>query len=262
MPCGLLHWTQTTLVKCLRAHLYAKGAAVLWKALKAAPWFGGWGTFSERWPLLLACGVGLRVAVFFQLDVAAGTAFTRQSPPELLARHRGLEALEPAAVDGGEGVRPPPAVLTASSLSAAEAAQANAQWPLLRVYGVTEQGASVMANVYGFFPYCLCEVPRQLWKPLAALKASKADSAWQVNELTEQLSTLVEVRRCGGLRPSGSCLSSPVAKIGVGPDWLLSPGPRAQDSRAKQRLRPARPRRSRGGERGKRRCCQCQSRAP
>lgn len=64
--------------------------------------------------------------------------------------------------------------------------------PMVRLYGVTASGLSVMCNVHGFYPYCYCECPAAL---AAAMRqaASAGSGAWQQNAITEALRCVVDV---------------------------------------------------------------------
>ena len=162
-------------------------------------------------------------SVFFQLDVAAATAFRHSVPEAILQRPLQLqqEALsngarsavaaaaanaaatgvaDAAAANGAAAVRPPPSILTASSLSAAEAARANSTSPMVRLYGVTADGRSVVCNVHGFFPYCYVECPGPLAAamraaaPAAGAGAGQGCCGWQQNAVTEALRAVIDVR--------------------------------------------------------------------
>ncbi|KAL8447481.1 hypothetical protein Emed_004364 [Eimeria media] len=132
--------------------------------------------------------------VFFQLDVAAATAFQRSVPEEILQRPRQLQQerqSQPPAAPSSSSGREPPGLVSAASLGAAEASRGNSQAPMLRLYGVTASGSSVMCNVHGFYPYCYCECPAALASAMRATAPPNSD-AWQQNAVTDALRALID----------------------------------------------------------------------
>ncbi|KAL8445941.1 hypothetical protein Emag_004906 [Eimeria magna] len=128
------------------------------------------------------------------LDVAAATAFQRSVPDEILQRPRQLQQErqgQPPAALGSSSGREPPGLVSTASLSAAEAARGNSQAPMLRLYGVTASGSSVMCNVHGFYPYCYCECPAALASAIRATATPNSD-AWQQNAVTDALRLLID----------------------------------------------------------------------
>lgn len=130
-------------------------------------------------------------SVFFLLDVAAATAFQRSVPDEVLHRSRQLQQEVQEPLPSTPSGRPPPRVITTSSLAAADAAKGNSQAPMLRLYGVTAAGMSVMCNVHGFYPYCYCECPPAL---AAAIRSTvkPGGEGWQQNAVTDALRMLID----------------------------------------------------------------------
>ncbi|CDJ70333.1 DNA polymerase delta catalytic subunit, putative [Eimeria necatrix] len=141
--------------------------------------------------MLVVCGLmfaaGDEDRIFFQLDVAAATAFQHSSPDSVLKRPLQLQQQGQLAASGGRN----PPIVTPSSLAAAEAAKGNSMAPMVRLYGVTASGLSVMCNVHGFYPYCYCECPAAL---AAAMRqaASAGSGSWQQNAVTEALRSVVD----------------------------------------------------------------------
>ncbi|KAL8272885.1 hypothetical protein Esti_003194 [Eimeria stiedai] len=132
--------------------------------------------------------------VFFQLDVAAATAFQRFVPDEILQRPRQLQQErqgQPPTAPSSTSGREAPGLVSAASLGAAEAARGNSQAPMLRLYGVTASGSSVMCNVHGFYPYCYCECPATLASAIRATATPNSD-AWQHNAVTDALRALID----------------------------------------------------------------------
>ncbi|XP_026190988.1 DNA polymerase delta catalytic subunit [Cyclospora cayetanensis] len=140
-----------------------------------------------------ACASGDEDCVFFQLDVAAATAFQRTVPDEIAQRARQLQLERQGQPAGscGSSSGAPPCIVTPSSLASAEAAKGNSQAPMVRLYGVTADGQSVMCNIHGFYPYCYCECPPPLAAAIRAAAKQRSDT-WQQNAVTEALCTLLD----------------------------------------------------------------------
>ncbi|PFH33207.1 DNA polymerase [Besnoitia besnoiti] len=110
--------------------------------------------------------------VFFQLDIANATANRNAVPVAIRNRHRSLavsaarSAAPCASYEPNVSPTPPPAAVSPGAHAAEAAGTVNGLAPMFRVYGVTEDGRSVCANVHGFFPYFYCEVPPSLQEQL------------------------------------------------------------------------------------------------
>ncbi|KAL8429124.1 hypothetical protein Efla_003177 [Eimeria flavescens] len=161
-----------------------------------------WSASEEAWRKLLnswrrtraSSGAAESGPVFFQLDVAAATAFHRSVPDEIQQRARQLQQerrARPPAASSTSSNKEPPSTVTAASIAAAEAARGNSQAPMLRLYGVTAAGSSVMCNVHGFYPYCYCECPSLLASEIRATAMPDSD-AWQQNAVTDALRALID----------------------------------------------------------------------
>ncbi|KAL8431086.1 hypothetical protein ACSSS7_005491 [Eimeria intestinalis] len=161
------------------------------------------GASEEAWNKLLhswsrcktdASAPGARGSGGLELDVAAATAFQRSVPDEILQRPRQLQQErqgQPAGSPGSSFGREPPGLVSAASIGAAEAARGNAQAPMLRLYGVTASGSSVMCNVHGFYPYCYCVCPPALASAIRAVATPNSDG-WRQNAVTDTLRALID----------------------------------------------------------------------
>lgn len=107
-------------------------------------------------------------SVFFQLDIANATVYRSTIPSKIRNRYQSLPSLSSSSSSSPPSVSykspeesdtPPPLGLSEASRAAETTAWANTLAPIFRVYGVTERGHSICANVHSFFPYFYCRVP-------------------------------------------------------------------------------------------------------